>query len=287
MQIIQVKIESVYIGAPMPELPEVETTCRGIAPHLLQQTIQDIIVREPRLRWPVAVSTLKKQLISQPILSITRRAKYIYIQVPTGYLLIHLGMSGTVRIVPKDTAVRKHDHFDCILNNGKMLRFNDPRRFGCLLWAKDPEQLPMISHLGPEPFDNTFNATYLLQKAATRKIAIKSFIMDSKIVVGVGNIYASESLFLAKINPFMSSCQLSAPQATLLCKAIKKTLKKAIQHGGTTLKDFCQSDGKPGYFRNELKVYGREHEACVTCHQPISAALIGQRMSYFCKQCQK
>lgn len=271
----------------MPELPEVETTCRGIAPHVINQTISQIIIREKRLRWPIPTKILQKELHHQKILSVTRRAKYIYIQFATGYLIIHLGMSGTLQIFPLNTDFRKHDHFECILQNGKILRFNDPRRFGCILWAQDPNQLAIIANLGPEPLSEQFSEKYLYQKAQRRHITIKEFIMNNHIVVGVGNIYASESLFLAGINPLMRAKELTLTQAKALCKAIRHTLEKAIAMGGTTLKDFYQSDGKPGYFSIELKVYGRNNESCYSCTKNIESIRIGQRMTYFCPQCQR
>lgn len=270
----------------MPELPEVETTCRGITPHLISQTIHKVIVRESRLRWPIPGATLKKQLISQQILSVSRRAKYIYIQIASGYLIIHLGMSGTLRIYSAKSAIQKHDHFDCILKNGTILRYNDPRRFGCILWAQDPNQLKMIANLGPEPLCVDFTTQYLIQKAKRRQVPIKSLIMNNHIVVGVGNIYASESLFLAGIHPLMPANALTFKNAQKLCHAIKQTLEKAITLGGTTLKDYFQSDGSKGYFANELKVYDRKSEPCYHCKQIIESVRIGQRMTYFCPQCQ-
>lgn len=270
----------------MPELPEVETTCRGIAPHIIDQTITQLIIREKRLRWLIPSEILVKNLISQKVLSVTRRAKYIYIQVTTGYLIIHLGMSGTLQVFPANIPHRKHDHFECILKNGKVLRYNDPRRFGCILWAEDPTQLKIISTLGIEPFDKQFKGEYLYQKAIHRKISIKELIMHNQIVVGVGNIYASESLFLAGIHPLLPANQLTLVEAKKLCKAIQVILEKAITKGGTTLKDFYQSDGKPGYFSQQLKVYGREQEPCVNCKKKIQAIRIGQRMTYFCPKCQ-
>ena len=270
----------------MPELPEVETVCRGIIPHLTGHTITKIIVRESRLRWPIPAPLLQKQLLSQNIISVARRAKYIFIRAPNGYLIIHLGMSGTLQIATAATPLKKHDHFDCVLSNGKILRFNDPRRFGCILWATNPDDLAIIASLGPEPFSKIFSAKYLLQQAQKRKISIKAFIMNNQVVVGVGNIYASESLFLARINPLMPAQELTLPQASQLCKAIKSTLTQAIKLGGTSLKDFRHSDGKLGYFKNELQVYDRRGEKCYRCNVIIQAKKIGQRMTYFCSYCQ-
>lgn len=271
----------------MPELPEVEITCRGIAPHIINQPIKKLVIRERRLRWPIPSEIIEKQLINQKIVSVSRRAKYIFIQNTNGYLIIHLGMSGTLQICPENSPVKKHDHFDCIFANGKMLRFNDPRRFGCILWAVEPNQLAIISNLGPEPLSQQFTADYLYQKAQHRQVSIKEFIMNNQIVVGVGNIYASESLFLAGIHPKLPARLLNRSKANELCKAIKQTLEKAILHGGTTLKDFCQSDGKPGYFAQELKVYGRKDKPCFHCKKLIESIRVGQRMTYFCPKCQK
>lgn len=271
----------------MPELPEVEITCRGIAPHIINQPVKKLIIRETRLRWPIPAEIIEKQLMNQRIVSVSRRAKYICIQNANGYLIIHLGMSGTLQIFPENSGIKKHDHFDCVLGNGQILRFNDPRRFGCILWAKEPSQLAIISNLGPEPLSKEFTGNYLYQKACHRQVSIKEFIMNNQIVVGVGNIYASESLFLAGIHPQLPAKLLNPSKAKDLCKAIKQTLEKAILHGGTTLKDFYQSNGKPGYFAQELKVYGRKDKPCFHCKKPIESIRIGQRMSYFCPRCQK
>ncbi len=272
----------------MPELPEVETTVRGIRPHLVKQTIQNVIVRNKQLRWPIPTLTLQRILPTQTILSVMRRAKYILIETSAGILVIHLGMSGTLRLVPKSTRPQKHDHFDCLLEDGLILRYNDPRRFGAILWAGPQlNSLAILKQLGPEPLSPDFHADYLLARAAKRSVAIKQLIMDAKIVVGVGNIYASESLFLANIHPLLRAKDLSAKQAKALCIVIRKVLQAAIKKGGTTLKDFYQSDGKPGYFRNELKVYDREGLDCTLCQTPINSIMLGQRSTYFCPSCQK
>ncbi|MFI4937066.1 MAG: bifunctional DNA-formamidopyrimidine glycosylase/DNA-(apurinic or apyrimidinic site) lyase [Candidatus Berkiellales bacterium] len=270
----------------MPELPEVETVCRGIAPHLLNHRIHQVVIRETRLRWKVSSKKLHQHLTGQPIISIQRRAKYILIQVPNGFLVIHLGMSGTLRILPQATPIAKHDHFDCVMTNGKVLRFNDPRRFGSLLWGETLEDITPLQKLGPEPLGTAFNGRYLFQQAQRHRCAIKNFIMNNHIVVGVGNIYASESLFAAKIHPLTPAHQLTLPMAKRLCLAIQKVLTAAIAQGGTTLKDFCQSDGNPGYFSLDLKVYDRKNEPCLTCKSLIQTVRIGQRMSYFCPFCQ-
>lgn len=272
----------------MPELPEVETTVRGIRPHLVEKTIKNVLIRNKQLRWPVPSLTLQRILPTQNILSAKRRAKYILIETSAGILVIHLGMSGTLRMVSTDTRPQKHDHFDCVLDSGMILRYNDPRRFGAILWAGyQLDSLAVLKQLGPEPLSGDFHADYLLSRAAKRSVSIKQLIMDAKIVVGVGNIYASESLFLANIHPLLCAKDLTPKQAKALCAAIQKVLKAAIKKGGTTLKDFYQSDGKPGYFRHELKVYDREGLACSICRTPIASIVLGQRSTYFCPSCQK
>lgn len=272
----------------MPELPEVETTVRGIRSHLLQKKIKGIIIRQKQLRWPIPHLTLQRLLPTQTIIDVTRRAKYILIETSNGTLVIHLGMSGTLRITDEHAPLKKHDHFDCLLDDGLILRYNDPRRFGAILWAgKDLNSLEVLNHLGPEPLGKAFNANYLLLKAKKRSVPIKQFIMDPKVVVGVGNIYASESLFLANIHPQLSAEQLTSVMAGALCNAIRKVLRAAIKQGGTTLKDFYQSDGKPGYFRHQLTVYDREGLDCIHCHTAIQCIRQGQRSTYFCPTCQK
>ncbi len=271
----------------MPELPEVETTCRGIKPHLLKQTISKVIARHEQLRWPIEKKVLQKHLKNKPILEVSRRAKYILIRVPSGSLVIHLGMSGTLRIVDKKTALKKHDHFDCELSNDKVLRFNDPRRFGAILFSPFDEPLSLLATLGPEPLGKNFNAQYLHNKAQKHRCNVKAFIMNQRIVVGVGNIYANECLFLAKIHPEQSANTITEVQYERLFNAIQTILKAAIEKGGTTLKDFRQSDGKPGYFSQALSIYGREGLSCFHCKSIIQSNRIGQRATYFCPSCQK
>jgi formamidopyrimidine-DNA glycosylase len=271
----------------MPELPEVETSCRGITPHLVGQVIDDVTIRQPKLRWPIPTE-LPQLLIGQTITTISRRAKYIFITTKIGSLILHLGMSGSLRVVDSNTPAEKHDHFDLHLSNGKRLRLRDPRRFGAVLWGGLlPEAHPLIAHLGPEPLDDEFSAEHLYQRGHKRKIAIKSLIMDAKVVVGVGNIYASESLFLAGIHPNRKANGLSKKGYLQLTIEIKQVLAKAIEQGGTTLKDFQQSDGKPGYFAQQLNVYGRSGEPCPTCGKAISQCKIGQRSSFYCSECQR
>ena len=268
----------------MPELPEVETSRRGIEPHLIRHKISQVIVRQPKLRWPIPDL---QHLQGQMIRKVERRGKYLLIDCGTGTLIIHLGMSGSLRVLPSETPPEKHDHFDLQLGR-QCLRLRDPRRFGAVLWTTDdPLKHPRICTLGPEPLSEKFNIEYLWKKAKSRKVAIKSLIMDGKVVVGVGNIYATESLFLAGIHPNRPCNGIAKKRLYLLVDEIKKILAVAIEKGGTTLKDFQQQDGKPGYFQQELLIYGRQGEVCPKCTQPIQILQIGQRSSTYCKHCQR
>jgi len=270
----------------MPELPEVETTCRGIAPHVEGRAVSDVIVRNHQLRWPVPRG-LKQKLTGHKIQSVSRRAKYLLLTFEHGTLILHLGMSGSLRIIDASAAVEKHDHVDIVLDNKRALRLTDPRRFGSVLWTRDdPGQHELIAHLGPEPLSDDFNVEYLFQCSRGRKSSIKQFIMDGKIVVGVGNIYASESLFLAGINPKRQTGKVSHERMTKLVEAIKQVLAAAIEQGGTTLRDFVGGDGKPGYFAQQLNVYGREGEPCRVCGTAIKQFVQGQRSTYHCTKCQ-
>ena len=271
----------------MPELPEVETTRCGIAPHIEQNIISKVIVRNRNLRWPIPTG-LNKKLSQQKINSVTRRAKYLLINTDTGTLIIHLGMSGSLRILSSDEAIEKHDHFELQFEDGICLRLRDPRRFGCVLWEKnDPSSHKLLVNLGPEPLEKNFNSALLFEKSRKRKTTIKQFIMDAKVVVGVGNIYASESLFLAGINPKRLAGKITKKNAQDLTKAIKQILKLAIKQGGTTLKDFRSSDGKPGYFQQKLRVYDRKDQPCLKCKKPIKHIVLGQRSTFYCSNCQK
>ncbi len=270
----------------MPELPEVETTLRGIEPHLKGRTIIEIIIRDHRLRWPVPDS-LKNEAVDQTIKSVKRRGKYLLIETATGTVILHLGMSGNLRILPASSPPKKHDHIDLVLSNKQCLRFHDPRRFGACLWTRDdPLEHKLLNNLGPEPWDDEFNALMLHKRSRQRKIAIKNIIMDSKVVVGVGNIYASEALFLCEINPNIAAGKISLKRFEALLTAIQKILDQAIKQGGTTLRDFTNSSGEPGYFKQELAVYGREGEPCIKCQELIIKKVIGQRSSFYCKKCQ-
>ncbi len=271
----------------MPELPEVETIRRGIATHLENQFIQTVIVREHRLRWPVP-DHLADILPGQQVQRIVRRGKYLLFQCTTGHILIHLGMSGNLRLLPPSTPVKKHDHLDLIFDHQRCLRYHDPRRFGSVLWTTEPIfNHPLLSNLGPEPLSSDFTGEYLHHLAHKRNVAVKNYIMDSHIVVGVGNIYANEALFLAGIHPARPAGEVSRTRYQKLVTHVKQVLTRAIAMGGTTLRDFSDSTGQQGYFRQALQVYGRAGEACVNCGNLIQVQRIGQRASYFCKKCQR
>lgn len=270
----------------MPELPEVETTCCGIRPHLCGQTVRRWILRDGRLRWPVPDEF--QQIEGQPILAVERRAKYILLRCPLATAIVHLGMSGSLRICESDFPWRKHDHVALELENGKHLRYHDPRRFGCWLWTdQNPAEHPLLRTLGPEPLDRTFNGDYLHGIGVARKIPVKQLIMDAHVVVGVGNIYACEALFFAGIHPLIASKLLSEENYGRLVRQIRKVLRASIREGGTTLRDFLREDGRPGYFRQRLQVYGREGEPCRECGQPVGKLTLAQRSTFYCSNCQK
>ena len=270
----------------MPELPEVETTLRGIEPHLLKQRIAQVTVRDPRLRWPVPSAVAKAE--GQQLVNLRRRGKYLLLELEKGGLIIHLGMSGSLRILEAATSPDKHDHIDVILENGTCLRFNDPRRFGAFLWADGVmEEHELIRNLGPEPLSGEFTTDYLHGASQGRQVAIKNFIMNGHIVVGVGNIYASEALFMAGIHPLRAAGRISKQRYAGLVDAIRDVLARAIRRGGTTLKDFVNSDGAPGYFAQELLVYDRAGSDCFQCGGAVRQKVIGQRSSYYCPTCQR
>lgn len=270
----------------MPELPEVETTCRGIAPHLIGKQISRFVVNNASLRWPVP-KHLKKTLPEQTVCNVTRRAKYLLVTLGNGTLIIHLGMSGSLRLASPGEARLKHDHIELHMGNGLCLRYCDPRRFGCWLWTTDdPGQHPLLAHLGPEPLGRQFSAKYLFTQLQNRKQPIKTLVMDNHIVVGVGNIYANEALFMAGIHPLRQGGSLTLEDCRLLTKEIKSILASAIRRGGTTLRDFVGGDGKPGYFAQELMVYGRGKEACKHCASDLQEIRLGQRTTVFCPACQ-
>ncbi len=281
----------------MPELPEVETSRRGITPHILGKAFEKIIVRHAQLRWPVPTDILTNILPGRRLTAIDRRGKYLLLAAEAGTVLLHLGMSGNLRITRSDQPAHKHDHVDFVFADGTILRFNDQRRFGAILWLdhtafgnaasgdKNPLH-PLLADLGPEPLSMDFNAEYLFKRSRERRLPLKSLIMDSRIVVGVGNIYASESLFLAGLHPNRASGDVNLADCRRLADAIKTVLQQAIDQGGTTLRDFLNAQGKPGYFQQSLSVYGRKGQACLHCAEPIQHLKIGQRASYFCKRCQ-
>ena len=272
----------------MPELPEVETTRRGIAPHCEGLPLQNMVVRNGALRWPVE-SGLPHWLRGQMLHEVSRRSKYLLMRFDTGTLLVHLGMSGSLRVVDAQALVGKHDHIDLVFGADKVLRFNDPRRFGAFVWHEgaDVHAHNLLRHLGPEPLDEAFSADYLWSKAKRRSVPLKSFIMDAKVVVGVGNIYANEALFKAGLHPLKPADKLSRPKAQRLVTEIKAVLAKSIKQGGTTLRDFVGGDGKPGYFAQQLNVYGRGELPCVVCCKPLTEKRLQNRTTVFCTQCQK
>lgn len=271
----------------MPELPEVETTRRGIAPSLTGRAVTRVVVRERRLRWPVP-TTLGRCLTGQVIDSVDRRAKYLLLGTRHGTLLAHLGMTGSLRVLDPATPLLAHDHVDLLLDSGRCLRFNDPRRFGCLLWITgDPARHRLLSNLGPEPLGDDFDGSHLWQRARGRKVAIKCFIMNAAVVVGVGNIYASEALFRAGIAPTTPAGRVSRERMAALAGAIREVLTEAIAVGGTTLRDYVNADGLPGYFRQKLFVYERDGEPCRRCGTGIRHRVLGQRSTYSCPACQR
>ena len=273
----------------MPELPEVETTRRGIEPFITEQIIADVVLRQPRLRWPVRTD-LAELLHGERIIAVRRRAKYLLLETAVGTLIIHLGMSGSLRVFTSSNVpdVQKHDHLDIVFINGSILRFHDPRRFGAVLWYIGAiEHHPLLAKLGPEPLSDEFNGSYLYGRLNKQKRAIKIAIMDNKNVVGVGNIYANEALFRSQIHPATSALNLTSAQYIILAEKIKEVLQEAIIAGGSTLRDFVNSDGKSGYFQLQHDVYGRVNEHCKICGQLIEKISLGQRSSFFCPTCQK
>jgi formamidopyrimidine-DNA glycosylase len=270
----------------MPELPEVETTGRGIAPHVLHRRIDAVHLRAPALRWPIP-SEIRDELLGQRIVSVQRLAKYLLLGAQTGHAIIHLGMSGMLRVLPGGTLVQKHDHVDLLLDSGRILRLTDPRRFGALLWQPAGSLHPLLAELGPEPLSGNFDGDHLWRRARGRKAPVKTFIMDQEVVVGVGNIYAAEALFRAGIHPLRAAGRVSRDRFAALALAIKAILAHAIERGGTTLRDFLNPDGAPGYFEQELAVYGREGESCPLCRSTIRSLRLGNRASCYCPRCQR
>ncbi len=271
----------------MPELPEVETSRRGIEPHLKGEIIRLLLVRQPRLRWPVPAD-LPDRIKGHRILSVRRRAKYLLLDTTAGSVILHLGMSGSLCLVDKNDPAGKHDHLDFIFQNGTALRFTDPRRFGAVLWGgSNPLAHPLLSRLGPEPLSADLTTAYLHRKCRGRRVSIKQLIMQSSIIAGIGNIYACEALFRAGILPSRPAASLSLAHHETLISAIHGVLGEAIAQGGTTLRDFLGADGKPGYFKQKLQVYGRGGMPCINCDKPLKEVRMGQRSTVFCENCQR
>ncbi len=270
----------------MPELPEIETTRRGIAPHVAGQIVEAVVVREPRLRWRVPRS-LARELRGQTITAVERRGKYLLLRTAAGTAILHLGMSGSLRLIPRTTPPEKFDHLDLALGNGYCLRLRDPRRFGCLLWTRrDPAEHPLLAHLGPEPLATGFDGEHLYRHSRGRRRAIRDFLIDGRVVAGIGNIYANEALFRACIDPRRPAGRISRQRYRRLAQALRATLRHALAVGGTTLRDFRDSAGKPGYFQLTVKVYGREGKPCRRCRRIVRAAPLGGRRVFFCPACQ-
>ena len=268
----------------MPELPEVETTLRGIAPFVERQKLIGWTIRNPSLRWPVEIPTFLK---NQPVVRLRRRGKYILLEFQSGALLVHLGMSGSFRCVPRAAPYLTHDHVELDFGGEILLRLNDPRRFGSVLWQSgDVDSHRLLAHLGPEPLGNEFSADYLKARALRRKIAIKTFLMDSSVVVGVGNIYANEALFLSGIRPARQVARIPLHKYEDLTIAVRRVLSDAITQGGTTLRDFVSPEGRPGYFRQQLRVYDRKGEECRICGETIVGMVLGGRGTFYCPVCQ-
>lgn len=270
----------------MPELPEVETTCRGLAPHCAGRHIVTAVVRNAKLRWPVPAD-LAQQVAGQAVLGLTRRAKYLLVTLQRGTLILHLGMSGSLRIMDSDSPAGVHDHVDLVLDNGTCIRLRDPRRFGAVLWTQsDVLRHPLLENLGPEPLSSEFDDSYLYTRSRGRNVPIKTFLMDSHVVVGVGNIYANEALFHAGIRPATPAGRLSRARYARLAAAIRATLARAIEAGGSTLRDFVNSAGEAGYFQQQYMVYGRAGESCRVCASSIRHLRQGQRSTFYCPRCQ-
>jgi formamidopyrimidine-DNA glycosylase len=270
----------------MPELPEVETTRLGLLPHVVGRRIRDVVVREPRLRWPVP-RDLARRARGQEVIAIRRRAKYLLFDCGRGHVLVHLGMSGSLTMVPSDRPARAHDHVDISLVGGQTIRLTDPRRFGAMLWVADPLHHVLLDDLGVEPFDDAFSGAYLHQASRGRRVPVKQFLMNAQIVTGIGNIYAAEALFAAGIHPLRAAGRISRERYDTLAAAIRSTLERALAAGGSTLRDFVGANGRPGCFQDEYAVYAREGEPCPVCAAPVRAARLGGRSTFFCPACQR
>ncbi|MGD2073534.1 MAG: bifunctional DNA-formamidopyrimidine glycosylase/DNA-(apurinic or apyrimidinic site) lyase [Gammaproteobacteria bacterium] len=272
----------------MPELPEVETTRRGIEPHLVGSRIERLIVRQHQLRWPIP-RQLPRTVRGAQIIAVRRRAKYLLITTDAGTLIVHLGMSGSLRLLSDNGAMADaHDHVDLIISSGRRLRYTDPRRFGAWLWTPaEPADHALLRHLGPEPLGDDFDGPYLFERSRGRRLAVKSLIMDSRVVAGVGNIYANEALHRAGIHPGRAAGRVGATRYVVLAEAVKTVLMQAIREGGTTLRDFVGGEGKPGYFQQALRVYARTGQPCHACASTVRETRTGQRSSFYCPRCQR
>ncbi|HEY1077173.1 MAG TPA: bifunctional DNA-formamidopyrimidine glycosylase/DNA-(apurinic or apyrimidinic site) lyase [Fontimonas sp.] len=272
----------------MPELPEVETVRRGLLPHLSGKRIRDVTVRDARLRWPVPAN-LRAKLRGRTVTAIDRRGKYLIVTLDSAdRVIVHLGMSGRVLVVAADAPLRKHDHVDWLLDSGWVMRYHDPRRFGAmLLWPAGETAHVLLDGMGPEPFTDAFNGDYLFERSRGKRVAVKNFVMDGQIVVGAGNIYATEALFRSGIRPTRAAQRLTRAECATLAANIREVLADAIVQGGTTLKDFAGADGESGYFQQKLYAYGRDGEPCLRCETPIKRLVIGQRASFYCSRCQR
>lgn len=270
----------------MPELPEVETVRRGLAPHLLGRRLLGAVIREPRLRWRVP-DDLDTLVAGRRVERLERRGKYLIMTLDRGHLILHLGMSGSLRLAPATIALEKHDHLDLVLEGGQILRYRDPRRFGAILWSDAPEQHPLIASLGIEPLDPDFDGGWLHAASRGVRAPVKSWLMDAHVVVGIGNIYANEALFHAGIHPLLPAGRLTRPRCRRLAEAIRDTLSRAIEAGGSTLRDFVNGHGEPGYFQQTYHVYGRDGESCRNCGATIRSTRLGNRATCFCPNCQK
>ncbi len=270
----------------MPELPEVETTRLGLLPHIIGRRIESVLVREPRLRWPVP-EDLPQRLSGSTIDDLQRRAKYLLFDTGRGRLIVHLGMSGSLRIVQPGAPLLTHDHIDVHLEGNLRLRYNDPRRFGSFHWLPPGDAHPLLSGLGPEPLDAAFDGAHLYRLSRGRRAGVKPFVMDAQVVVGVGNIYATEALFLAGILPSRAAGRIALTRYDRLAACIKQVLAAAIDQGGTTLRDFVGGDGKPGYFAQQLWAYGRAGHPCKRCGSRLREKRLGQRSSVYCVACQR
>jgi formamidopyrimidine-DNA glycosylase len=280
----------------MPELPEVETIRRGIEPHVVGRRIERVVVRDRRLRWPI-IRGFERKLTGRTIRAVQRRGKYLLLdlgappaQAGAGHdrVILHMGMTGNLGLVEPARPVRKHDHLDLVLSGERLLRFHDPRRFGAALWwpASQPTHM-LLQHMGPEPFADEFNANDLFELSRGRSAPVKNFLMDGRVVVGVGNIYAVEALFRARIRPMRPAGRVTRAEYARLVQSVREVLEAAIAAGGTTFRDFLDSEGEPGYFVQKLFVYGRARQPCRRCKTPIKRVVIGQRSSYYCPRCQR